>query len=95
MSIPHAIVRLQVRIETIVEQHSRLGKSGVGLDEILAGLDLTGRRHVRMILEGIRAFSDNPDEKAAAEHIQWRAARAWYGPTISFSGDRAVRTKQE
>jgi hypothetical protein len=95
MSIPREIVRLQVRIETIAEQHSRPGKSGLGLDETLAGLDLTGRRHVRMILEGIRAFSDNPDEKAAAEHIQRRAARAWYGPTVSFSGERAVRTKPE
>ena len=44
MSIPREIVRLQVRIETIAEQHSRPGKSGLGLDETLAGLDLTGRR---------------------------------------------------
>jgi hypothetical protein len=93
MSVPREIIRLQVRIETIAEQHSRPGTSGVGLDEILAGLDLTGRRHVRMILEGIRAFSDDPDEKAAAEHIQQRAARAWYGPTVSFSVHRATRTK--
>jgi hypothetical protein len=93
MSVPHAIVRLQVRIETIAEQHSQPGRSGVSLDEILAGLDQTGRRHVRMILEGIRAFSDDPDEKAAAEHVQRRAARAWYGATVSFSGHRAARTK--
>ena len=93
MSIPREIIRLQVRIETIAEQHSRPGKSGLSLDETLAGLDQTGRRHVRMILEYIRAFSNDPDEKAAAEHIQRRAAQAWYGPTISFAGEHSDRTQ--
>jgi hypothetical protein len=45
-----------------------------------------------MILEGIRAFSNDPDETAAAEHIQRRAARAWYGATISFAGEHPDRT---
>jgi hypothetical protein len=93
MSIPREIIRLQVRIETIAEQHSRPGKSRLGLDETLAGPDQTGRRHVRMILEAIRAFSDNPDEKAAAEHIQRQAARAWYGPTIRFAGEHSDPTR--
>ena len=93
MSIPREIFRLQVWIETIAEQHSRPGKSGLGLDETLAGLDQTGRRHLRMTLEAIRAFSDDPDEKAAAEHIQRRAAQAWYGPTISFADEHSDRIR--
>jgi hypothetical protein len=84
MSVAHHLVRLQLRVEAIAENHSVPGKSGLDLDETLSGLDLVGRRRVKMILERIRAFSNDPDEKAAADHIQMRAARAWYGPSVSF-----------
>ncbi len=62
-------------------------------DDTLAALDLVGRRRVTMMLEMVRAFSDDPMEKAAAEHIRVRAARAWYGASVSFAGgfDDALR----
>ncbi len=78
MSIAEHLVRLQVRIETIAENASEPGKTG---------LNLVGRRRVTMLLEMIKAFSDDPTEKAAAEHIRLRAARAWYGPSVSFTAD--------
>jgi hypothetical protein len=81
--IARYIVRLQVRIETIAENHSVPGKAGLSLDETLAALDLVGRRRVTMLLEMVRAFSENEDEKAAAEHIQMRAARAWFGSSAN------------
>jgi hypothetical protein len=87
MSIPHQVIRLQVRIETVAENHSVPGRAGVSLNDTLAGLDLIGRRRVTMMLEMIKAFSDDPDEKSAAEHIQMRAARAWYGTSVSFASD--------
>jgi hypothetical protein len=87
MSIARHLIRLQVRIEAIAESHSVPGKAGLGLDDTLAVLNLTGRRHVKMLFEMIRAFSNDPDEKAAADHIQMRAARAWYGSSVSFAGD--------
>jgi len=77
MSIVLQIVRLQVRIETIAENHSVPGPRGLSLDDTLAGLDLVGRRRVTMLLEMVKAFSEDPDEKSAAEHIQSRAVRAW------------------
>jgi outer membrane protein TolC len=40
-----------------------------------------------MLLEVIKAFSNDPDERTAADYIRMRAARAWYGPSISFSGN--------
>jgi hypothetical protein len=85
MSVPHQIIRLQVRIETVAENHSVPGRAGVSLNDTLAGLDLIGRRRVTMMLEMIKAFSDDPDEKSAAEHIQMRAAQAWYGSSVSFA----------
>src|SRR5215210_4638905 len=87
MSVPHQIIHLQVRIETVAENHSVPGSSGVSLHDILAGLDLIGRRRVTMMLETIKAFSDDPDERAAADHLQMRAARAWYGSSVSFAND--------
>jgi hypothetical protein len=77
VSVTHHILRTQVRIETIAENHSVPGSVGLSLDETLAGLDFVGRRRVAMLLEKILAFSEDADEKAAAEHIQTRAARVW------------------
>jgi hypothetical protein len=85
VSVAHHIIRLQIRIEAIAENHSVPGRTGLSLNEILAGLDLIGRRRVTMLLELVSAFSEDADEKAAAEHIQTRAARAWYGSTVSFA----------
>lgn len=87
MSVAHHIIRLQVRIETIAENHSVPGARGLGLDETLAGLNLVGRRRVTMMLERVWAFSDDTDEQAAAEHVRMRAARAWYGSFVSFTSD--------
>jgi hypothetical protein len=88
MSIAEHLVRLQVRIETIAENASVPGRAGLNLDDTLAALNLNGRRRVMMLCEVIKAFSEDPDEKAAAEHIRLRAARAWYGASVSFSGDQ-------
>jgi hypothetical protein len=85
MSVPHHLVRLQARIETIAENASRPGPAGLNLDDTLAALEPMGRRRVLMMLEMIRAFSEDEDEKAAAEHIRMRAARAWYGSSVTFS----------
>ena len=41
-----------------------------------------------MMLEMIKAFSEHSDERAAAEHIHMRAARAWYGSSVSFDSDQ-------
>jgi len=87
VSVAHQIIRLQVRIETVAEIHSTPGRRGLNLQDTLAGLDLIGRRRVTMMLEMIKAFSENADERAAADHIHMRAARAWYGGTVSFASD--------
>ncbi len=87
MVLTRHLMRLQSRIETIATNHSVPGKTGLSLDETLAALDRVGRRQVTMLLEMVQAFSDDVDEKAAAEHVRMRAARAWYGPSVSFSTD--------
>jgi hypothetical protein len=87
MSIVLQIVRLQVRVETIAENHSVPGPRGLSLDDTLAGLDLVGRRRVTMLLEMVRAFSEDPDEKSAAEHIQIQAACAWHGRPSAAAAD--------
>jgi hypothetical protein len=91
MSIAHHLVRFQCRIETIAESHSVPGKTDLDLEDTLRALTLTGRRRVIMMLEMAKAFSEDPQEKAAAEHIRMRAARVWDG-TMAFGshvGDRA------
>jgi outer membrane protein TolC len=87
MTIVRHLIRLQVRIEGIAETASVRGQAGVSLDETLAALDPMGRRRVAMLLELVKAFSNDHDQRAAADHIQMRAARAWYGPSVSFSKD--------
>jgi len=94
MSVVAHLARLQARIETVAENNSRPGKAGLGLDDTLAALDLVGRRRVTMMLEMIKAFSEAPEERAAAEHIWIRAARAWYGSTVSITSDVESRTGQ-
>jgi hypothetical protein len=76
MTIVRHLIRLQARIEGIAENASVRGQTGVSLDDTLAALDLTGRR-VAMLLELVKAFSNDADERAAADHIRMRAARAW------------------
>jgi hypothetical protein len=71
------IVLLQVRIETIAENHSVEGRTGLSLEDTLAALTLKGRSYVAMLLERTRAFSDDPDEQAAAHHIRQLAERTW------------------
>jgi hypothetical protein len=88
MTIAHHLVRLQVRIETIAANASRPGPAGLNLDDTLAALDLVGRRRVLLLLDMVQAFSEDEDERTAAEHIHRRAARAWYGSSVSFSHDR-------
>jgi hypothetical protein len=75
---------IQIRIETIAEKESVPGETGVSLDETLAALTEAGRRRVTMLLDRIRAFSEDPNEQTAADHIRRRAVRAWYGASVSF-----------
>lgn len=93
MSISHHLLRFQTRIETIAENHSVPGRTGLSLDDTFAALDLVGRRHVQMLLEMVKAFSDDDNEKAAAEHLRLRADRVWHGSSLSRSTaeDRASR----
>jgi hypothetical protein len=95
MSVVAHLARLQARIETVAENNSRPGPAGLGLEDTLAGLDLIGRRRVKMMLEMIEAFSDEADEKAAAQHIRVRAVRAWYGSTVSVTSDADTQTGRE
>ena len=87
MSIERHIVRLQVRIETIAENESLPGPTGLSLEETLAALTSKGRRRVLMLLERVQAFSEEADERAAAEHIKRLAEYAWSGsPSWPASG---------
>jgi hypothetical protein len=79
MSVERHIVRLQVRIETIAENESLPGPTGLSLEETLAALTSKGRRRVLMLLERVQAFSEEADERAAAEHIKRLAEYAWSG----------------
>jgi hypothetical protein len=76
MSIARHLVCLQVRIETIAENHSAPGPT-VSLEDTLSALTLKGRSYVAKLLERTRAFSDDPDEQAAAHHIRQLAERTW------------------
>jgi hypothetical protein len=84
MSIAQHLVRFQCRIETIAENHSVPGETGLDLEDTLRALDQIGRRRVIMVLELAKAFSEVPEERAAAEHIMMRATRAW-GATVSVT----------
>ena len=77
---------IQVWIETKAEKESVPGEAGVSLDETLTALTEAGRRRVMMLLDRIRAFSEDPNERTAADHIRRRAARAWCGPSVRFTG---------
>ena len=76
---------IQVRVESIAEKGSRPGETGVSLDETLASPTEAGCRRGTMLLDRIRAFSEDPNERTAAEMIRRRAARAWYGASVSFA----------
>jgi hypothetical protein len=86
-TVAQHIRSIQIRIETIAEKESLPGETGESLDETLAALTEAGRRRVRMLLDRIRAFSEDPNERTAAGHIRRRAARAWYGPSVTLVGD--------
>ncbi len=75
VTVARHILRLQARIEGIAETASVRGTTGVNLDDTLAALDPRGRRRVTMVLELVKAFSNDPDERTAADHIRMRAAR--------------------
>ena len=77
MNITRHLVRLQVRIETIAENDSVPGETGLSLKDTLAALTARGRRRVTMLLEHARAFSTDPDEQAAAGHIRQLAEHIW------------------
>jgi hypothetical protein len=86
--------QIQVRIETIAETESRSGETGVSLEETLAALTEPGRRRVMMLLDRIRAVSNDPNERSAADIMRRRAARVWYGEFITFAGGTGLGTAQ-
>ena len=94
MSITRHLVRLQVRIETIAENHSVPGETGLSLEDTLAALTARGRRRVTMLLEHARTFSTDPDEQAAAGHIRQLAELVW-ARSPSDSGDASVGSPSE
>jgi hypothetical protein len=65
MSIVDHLARLQARIETVAGNNSRRGKARLGLDNTLAALDRMGQRRVTMMLEMIRAFSDDLEDEGS------------------------------
>ena len=77
MSMAGHLVRLQARIETIAENHSVPGATGLSLEDTLAALTPEGRSHVVRLLERAHAVSDDPAEQAAAAHIRQLAERTW------------------
>jgi hypothetical protein len=79
MRIERHIRRLQVRIETIAENESVPGPTGLSLEDTLTALTLQGRRRVLMLLERVQVSSEDADERAAAEHIRQMAEDVWSG----------------
>ena len=79
MSFERHLVRLQVHIETVAENESLPGPAGLELEDTLSSLTDRGRQRVMMLLERVAIFSEDPDERAAAEHIRSLAERAWTG----------------
>lgn len=77
MSVAHHLDRLQARIETLAENHSVPGMTGLSLEDTLTALTPQGRSKVAMWLERLRAESADPDEQAAAAHITRLAHRTW------------------
>jgi hypothetical protein len=94
MSTTRHLVRLQVRIETIAENHSIPGETGLSLEDTLAALTARGRRRITMLLEHARTFSIDPDEQAAADHIRQLAELVW-ARSPSDSGDASVGSPSE
>ena len=80
MSIEDKLHQLQARIETIAEDESVPGPTGVSLDETLAALTVAGRRRVLMLLEK-EALSNDPEQRRAAECIRQLGERVWSGST--------------
>jgi hypothetical protein len=74
---PEHLRSIQIRIETIAENESHPGETGLTLDETLAALTELGRRRVKMLLDDIHAASHDPHERTAADLIRRRAARVW------------------
>jgi hypothetical protein len=77
MSVARHLDRLQVRIETIAENHSVPGQTGLSLQDTLVALTPKGRSHVTMLLERVSACSEDPDEQAAADHVRYLVEQTW------------------
>ena len=75
---PEHLRSIQIRIETIAENASRPGKTGVTLDETLPALTEPGRRRVKMLLDHIHAASHDPHKRKAADLVRRRAAGLWW-----------------
>ena len=93
-TVPECLRQIQVRIETIAETESHPGQTGVSLEETLAALTAPGRRRVMMLLDRIRAVSNDPNERSAADIMRRRAARVWYGESVAFAGSTGLGTAQ-
>jgi hypothetical protein len=78
MNMARQFHELQVRIETIAENHSVPGLTGLSLEDTLAALTPEGRHHVTTLLERARAL-DDPAAQGAAAHIMQLAGRNWSG----------------
>jgi hypothetical protein len=87
MTVYRHIGLIHARIERIAARAPMPTMADDSLDRTLAELTDAGRRRVTILLDRINAFSEDPNERAAVEHIRRRAARAWYGASVSFNGD--------
>ena len=76
MNMARPFHHLQVRIETLAENHSVPGLTGLRLEDTLTALTSEGRLRVTKLLERARAF-DDPATQAAAAHIMRLAERKW------------------
>jgi hypothetical protein len=79
---------LQTRIDEMADHAGMTGAARSSLDETLAALSKASRRRLFMILESLRAFSPDPEQRAAAEAVQERAARAWGEQAEEITGER-------
>ena len=97
MTIARHLARLHVLIETIAEHNSVRDSAGLSLEDTLSALTPTGRDRVAMLLEKVRAFSNDPDERT--QQIlsgNWPSGRGPIEPldetrrTRSFTGSPQV-----
>jgi hypothetical protein len=89
MTIASYFLSIQAWIEHIAGRSPTPSRSGQSLEDTLAALSPADRSRVRMLLERIKAFSDNPDERAAAEHISIQATRIWHRRAVTSTTEAA------